>query len=128
MFLRKKGQGLIAFVVMASALIVVGCSNHTPLDTALQYAGDNRPELKAVLDHYKDNPEKLAAAKFLIENMPAHRSYKGDEIHQYYEIAKGVGEAGAGATRKGGAERRARCERSELTGIHAKPGGCGCAA
>ena len=31
-----------------------------------------------------------------------------------------AGEAGAGATRKGGAERRARCKRSELTGIHAK--------
>ena len=81
--------GIITSFLMATLL--ASCSRgHDALEDALRVAGDNRPELEAVLDHYKDNPEKLAAAEFLIENMPAHRSYKGDEIHQYYEIAKGV--------------------------------------
>ncbi|MBR5934652.1 MAG: hypothetical protein IKZ89_00705, partial [Bacteroidaceae bacterium] len=77
--------------ITVTILLLSACSyNSRHLSNALKVAGDNRPELEAVLDHYKDNPEKLAAARFLIENMPAHRSYKGDEIHQYYEIAKDV--------------------------------------
>ena len=86
---RSIATGIIISLVVAT--LVASCSRgHDALEYALRVAGDNRPELEAVLDHYKDNPEKLAAAEFLIENMPAHRSYKGDEIHQYYEIAKGV--------------------------------------
>lgn len=82
---------LHSIYIAVTILLFSACSyNSRHLSNALKVAGDNRPELEAVLDHYKDNPEKLAAAKFLIENMPAHRSYKGDEIHQYYEIAKGV--------------------------------------
>ena len=41
------------------------------LEEALVKAGKNRAELEKVLAHFKD-PEKLAAAKFLIENMPGH--------------------------------------------------------
>ena len=55
----KKGQGLLVFIVAASLLVVVGCKHHSTLGKALQFAGDNRPELEAVLDHYKDNPENL---------------------------------------------------------------------
>lgn len=49
------------------------------LDHALREAGANRAELERVLAHYRDvgdieknagDPEKLAAARFLIENMP----------------------------------------------------------
>ena len=35
-------------------------------------AGENRQELEHVLWHYKDDSLKLAAARFLIENMPYH--------------------------------------------------------
>ena len=66
------------------------CNKDYHLNQVLKVAGDNRPQLESVLNHYKDNPEKLAAARFLIENMPPHRSYQGDEIHQYYEIARSV--------------------------------------
>ncbi len=61
------------------------------LEQALELAGDNRAELEAVLDHYKDEPEKLRAAQFLIENMPGHYSYRpGSRIEEYYRLGKGV--------------------------------------
>ena len=53
-------------------------------------AGDNRSELESVLEHYHtidNNPEKLAAAHYLIEGLPAHYSYAGDSIYQYYNYA-----------------------------------------
>jgi hypothetical protein len=50
------------------------------LETALRLAGDRRGELQKVLNHYADNPQKLQAAVFLIENMPGHRSYVSDEL------------------------------------------------
>lgn len=74
-------------IVMIVTAILAGCNNRSSLDRALELAGENRPELEAVLNHYKDNSEKLAAARFLIENMPAHFSYAGNEIYQYYECA-----------------------------------------
>jgi hypothetical protein len=41
---------------------------------ALAQAGDNRPELERVLEHYRHDADerKLAAAEFLIANMPGH--------------------------------------------------------
>lgn len=39
------------------------------LDFALSRAGQNRAELEHVLAHYKNEPEKLEAARFLIRNM-----------------------------------------------------------
>ena len=58
----------VAIVIIVTA-IITGCNNRSSLDRALELAGDNRSELEAVLNHYSDNPEKLAAARFLIENM-----------------------------------------------------------
>jgi hypothetical protein len=44
------------------------------LEYALEAAGDNRSQLEAVLKHFKNEPEKLEAARFLIENMAVHYS------------------------------------------------------
>ncbi|MBR4265345.1 MAG: hypothetical protein IKQ46_04730 [Bacteroidales bacterium] len=69
-------------------LLFASCTGaKSDLDVALELAGSNRSELESVLEHYKDEPEKLAAAKFLIENMPAHYSYKSNEIDGYYAVA-----------------------------------------
>ena len=79
---------LSAFL-LTTALIVC-CSKHSPIAVVLDSAGSNRSELEAVLDHYRTqdvNPDKLRAAEFLIENMPAHYSYAGNEIHEYYAYA-----------------------------------------
>ncbi len=55
------------------------------LERALSEAGKNKIELEKVLLHYKDDPLKLQAAQFLIENMPGHYSYaEKDSIFLYY--------------------------------------------
>lgn len=83
------------YFTIALCLLLCGCAGElTPddyLEQALELAGDNRSELEAVLDHYKDEPEKLRAARFLIENMPGHYSYRpGSRIEEYYRLGKGV--------------------------------------
>jgi hypothetical protein len=50
------------------------------LQEVLAGSGANRVELEKVLRHYKDEPEKLAAAVFLIENMPYHYGYEGKGV------------------------------------------------
>lgn len=76
-------------IIILSAMTVfwAACSSQSPLEYALSQAGDNRSELERVLVHYKSEPEKLAAAEFLIENMPAHFSYRDSTIYNYYAIA-----------------------------------------
>ena len=72
-------------------ILISSCNGGSLLNQSLKSAADNRPELEKVLDHYKDNSEKLSAAKFLIENMPAHYSYMNhDAIIRYYEFAESV--------------------------------------
>ena len=39
----------------------------------IEASGKNKKELKKVLYHYKDNPQKLEAASFLIANMKGHK-------------------------------------------------------
>ena len=76
--------------LLLTAAIATGCNDISPVASVLDSAGSNRSELEAVLDHYKtqdNNPEKLRAAEFLIENMPAHYSYAGNEIYEYYDYA-----------------------------------------
>lgn len=77
-------------MLIAVSAIFIGCGNRSCLDEVLDSAGSNRSELEAVLNHYRSidpNPDKLHAAQFLIENMPAHYSYAGNEIYQYYDYA-----------------------------------------
>lgn len=77
-------------MLIAVSAIFIGCGNRSCLDEVLDSAGSNRSELEAVLNHYRSidpNPDKLRAAEFLIENMPAHYSYAGSEIYQYYDYA-----------------------------------------
>lgn len=52
-------------------LLFIGCSfnKDNQLELALKYAGENRQELEKVLEHYKNDPEKLSATYFLIKNM-----------------------------------------------------------
>lgn len=64
-------------------------SKNEALETALQLAGNNRPELEKVLHHYSQDPAdslKHKAAEFLIENMPGHYTLEGDLINKYRAI------------------------------------------
>ena len=83
--------GCLSAVLML-ALFACGCGsrNDRYLDYALEQAGANRGELEAVLEHYTTvdaDSEKYAAARFLIENMPGHYSYKSDLVNDYYDLA-----------------------------------------
>jgi hypothetical protein len=56
------------------------------LELALDNSGENRSELEAVLDHYKDNQKKQEAARFLISNMIGKQvldsnSVKGNHVY-----------------------------------------------
>ena len=55
-----------------------------PLDRRVEHvldvAGDNRGELEAVLAHYRDDPEKLHAARLLIAEMEEAYYYDGPEV------------------------------------------------
>ena len=67
-------------------LFFTSCSfsnQNKQLNTAFSLAGGNRIELKKVLIHYQNEPEKLSAAQFLIRNMPYHFSNES-----YYARAK----------------------------------------
>ncbi|MBR4327277.1 MAG: hypothetical protein IKP73_17325, partial [Bacteroidales bacterium] len=76
------------FIHFCAIIFLLTACAPSPLEYTLNFAGDSRAELQKVLDHYKDDPEKLAAAKFLIENMPAHHSYKNQKgMAEYYKIA-----------------------------------------
>ncbi len=68
-------------------------SEEKQLEKVLTLAGNNRPELEKVLEHYKENEAdslKLRAAKFLIMNMPGHQSYIGKDIEEYYVEAEKI--------------------------------------
>ena len=70
-------------------LLLFSCNkDNDKLKTALRLAGDNRPELEKVLDHYAQSPAdslKLRAAHFLIENMPGHYTLGGPLMEQKRE-------------------------------------------
>ncbi len=72
--------------IIAAALLLASCSVRNTADEdprvleTLDRAGRNSSELRKVLDHYSDNPEKLAAARFLIANMSGHYGYSGPEL------------------------------------------------
>lgn len=83
----------IPAVLAAVLSLFCTCTTDSALEEALILADSNRSELETVLTHYRkvdNNPQKLLVAKFLIENMPAHYSYAGDKIYEYYNYADGI--------------------------------------
>lgn len=83
-------KAMVRTLIAACAILLLTCCGResASIRYALRQAGDNRPELESVLSHYVDEPEKLAAARYLIANLPAHYSYAdSDAIHEYYNYA-----------------------------------------
>ena len=75
------------------SIVLFSCQHHhSKLKTALELAGNNRPELEKVLAHYTQSKDslKLEAAKFLIENMPGHYTLRGDLIDSFRLVSKHV--------------------------------------
>lgn len=66
-----------SLVITFFLFLLSGCASEVDrrVDTVLSISGANRTELETVLKHYKHEPQKLKAAKFLIANMRYHHSY-----------------------------------------------------
>lgn len=76
-----KTKGRNAVCILCAGLALAACRNG---ETVPDCAGDNRAELEKVLAHYKSDPLKPEAARFLIENMDAHYYYGGETVDAYY--------------------------------------------
>lgn len=71
----------IAFLCIL-AFLAVACSRSAEekqLQEALRFAGDNRSQFEKVLAYYADDSLRLAAARFLIANMPGHYSFSPED-------------------------------------------------
>ena len=67
---------------LAATLAVSSCQK-TGIRQTLEKAGENRRELETVLEHYKDEPLKEKAARFLLENMDGHFAHTGEAVDVY---------------------------------------------
>lgn len=83
------------YLLLSNIILIlsfISCSSYScknePLIEALNYAKTNKAELEKVLKHYASEPEKLAAAKYLIENMPLHYTLKQYYVSSQNEIYK----------------------------------------
>ena len=74
------------FISGISILLLIACTSPVDkdLEKALSRADNNRNELEKVLTFYQNDSVKLAAARFLITNMPYHFSQE-----EYYLSPKG---------------------------------------
>lgn len=61
-------------ILLVILLIACSLQNNEKLKQALELAKENRQELEKVLNYYENDSLKLAAARYLIENMPYHFS------------------------------------------------------
>lgn len=67
-----KKSSLKSFVILLSAFMICSCmsTEDRQMEYALEYAGENAVELRKVLEHYADSPDRLGSAEFLIRNLP----------------------------------------------------------
>lgn len=80
----------ILFILLVLTLAACQSEKEKQLEYALEFAGDNCVELEKVLEHYRTDPEKLEAARFLIRNMPGWYSYEGNELDSIHHLLVGV--------------------------------------
>ena len=82
-----------AMLLLLLLLVAAACGRRDDdprLEEALRFAGENRAQLEQVLRHYAHDSLNLAAAHFLIENMPGHYSYT--DTAQVLRYSRQVGE------------------------------------
>ncbi len=72
----------VLMLALACTSCLTACHEKST-EAAMKHAGDNRHELEAVLEHYRKEPLKKRAARFLIENMDAHFAFGGEAVEAY---------------------------------------------
>lgn len=74
----------INWICVLILFALLACTNKAnKLDIALQQAKENKKELIKVLEYLKDDSLKYRALCFLIENMPYHDYYEGNNLKKY---------------------------------------------
>lgn len=74
-------------LIVFATLVAFSCS-YDQVDVALRMAGENRGGLERVLEYFEKtgDKEKIAASRFLIGNMPGHKSMRG-AYEEYWDEA-----------------------------------------
>ena len=67
---------------LTMVLLVFSCQKPNVRQT-FENNCENSRKLQTVLEHYKDEPLKAKAAKFLLENMDDHFAYNGEAVDIY---------------------------------------------
>lgn len=86
-------SNLLLILVLVFVSTISCKESDSDLESALEQAGKNRPELEKVLSHYAGNTSdslKLKAAKFLIGNMPGHISYSYPGVDSLYALEDSI--------------------------------------
>lgn len=67
-------------LVLGASLLLFSSCRESKVEAALRLAGENRAELERVLEHFDAGGDKemAAAARFIVGNMPGHKSMWGD--------------------------------------------------
>jgi len=83
------GSAMLLFCIVVTAY----CFMSVSVSGSFRTAGDNKCELERVLEHYKKEDKdrrKLEAARFLIKNMPLHKSIDPEHYKVYCDTLTAV--------------------------------------
>ncbi len=73
-------------IIGMAVLLLAACGRNNRLEQALEFAGENRPELEKVLEHYRDSGLKYRAACYLIERLPGCYTYNDSRIDSLKQL------------------------------------------
>lgn len=82
------------FLIICASFIISGCAPSVPSDEELAMvvlgkSGDNREQLEQIITHYQTtdaDPQKLAAAYYLIANLEGNTGYAARDTAQYRRL------------------------------------------
>ena len=79
---------IFPYLIVILVIVCTACSSESVdgLNKALKEAGQNRSEFESVIAHYGNEPQKEAAAEFLISNMMDKYSVQGNFLDHYYAL------------------------------------------
>ena len=86
--MKHTAPPIIVPLLCILSVAMTGCSPKHDVEEVFRFAGDNRPQLEAVLEHYRESGERLKykAAEYLIGNMGEDAAMEGPSLDRYYEL------------------------------------------
>lgn len=85
------GKTLVLLIILTLTVSSTSCRNdRSQLTYSLESAGSNRSELETVLKHFRNDPSRQEAARYIIKGLPAHVSLREEWIGSYYSYADSI--------------------------------------